>query len=262
MMAEKGFTNAEVDAHGDAGGRRPEAGERHVQRQRRAEDQDPRASSSSATRRSATARCRSKMKENKPKGILSFITGGGTYKEAKFEADADLRRRTTTERGLRAAPGSASPSSRCSRTPRTARRAGSSCAFRSPRAALPRRRVRRSTATPSSGARPCGRCSRSKPGEWYSRKKRPTTACSKAQEIYGGGGYMEFTGVPRPQAERRPGREAQLTRWCPRRCARRRSRPGQQPSADRRRHDADRRKGSSTSSTASPSSATRRRATT
>jgi outer membrane protein insertion porin family len=29
-----------------------------------------------------------KMKENKPKGILSFITGGGTYKEAMFEEDA------------------------------------------------------------------------------------------------------------------------------------------------------------------------------
>ena len=30
-----------------------------------------------------------KLKENKPKGILSFITGGGTYKEAKFEEDAE-----------------------------------------------------------------------------------------------------------------------------------------------------------------------------
>ena len=30
-----------------------------------------------------------KLKENKPKGILSFITGGGTYKETEFEADAD-----------------------------------------------------------------------------------------------------------------------------------------------------------------------------
>jgi outer membrane protein insertion porin family len=30
-----------------------------------------------------------KMKENKSKGFLSFITGGGTYKEEKFEEDAD-----------------------------------------------------------------------------------------------------------------------------------------------------------------------------
>ena len=29
-----------------------------------------------------------KMKENKPKGLLSFITGGGTYKESMFEEDA------------------------------------------------------------------------------------------------------------------------------------------------------------------------------
>ena len=30
-----------------------------------------------------------KLKENKPKGILSFITGSGTYKETAFEEDAD-----------------------------------------------------------------------------------------------------------------------------------------------------------------------------
>ena len=30
------------------------------------------------------------MKENKSKGWLSFITGGGTFKEDKFEEDADL----------------------------------------------------------------------------------------------------------------------------------------------------------------------------
>jgi outer membrane protein insertion porin family len=28
-----------------------------------------------------------KMKENKPKGMLGFITGGGTYQEAKLEED-------------------------------------------------------------------------------------------------------------------------------------------------------------------------------
>ncbi|MGH9331614.1 MAG: POTRA domain-containing protein, partial [Vicinamibacterales bacterium] len=33
---------------------------------------------------------RRKLKENKPRGLLGFITGGGTYQEAKFEADADL----------------------------------------------------------------------------------------------------------------------------------------------------------------------------
>ena len=30
-----------------------------------------------------------KMKENKERGFLSFITGGGTYQEAKFEEDAE-----------------------------------------------------------------------------------------------------------------------------------------------------------------------------
>jgi hypothetical protein len=41
MMAEKGFTNALV-SHGYAGRRRTQAGERHVQRHRRPQDQDPR----------------------------------------------------------------------------------------------------------------------------------------------------------------------------------------------------------------------------
>ena len=31
-----------------------------------------------------------KLKENKPKTMLSFILGGGTYQENKYEADADL----------------------------------------------------------------------------------------------------------------------------------------------------------------------------
>ena len=34
---------------------------------------------------------RKQMKENKGRGMFSFITGGGTYKEDKFEDDADQR---------------------------------------------------------------------------------------------------------------------------------------------------------------------------
>ena len=30
-----------------------------------------------------------KLKENKPKGIISFITGSGTYKESEYEADVE-----------------------------------------------------------------------------------------------------------------------------------------------------------------------------
>ena len=76
-------------AQGDAGGRRTEAGERHVQRQRRARRSRFARSTSSATRAISDGTLQRKLKENKPKGILSFITGGGTYKEAEFEADAD-----------------------------------------------------------------------------------------------------------------------------------------------------------------------------
>ena len=33
---------------------------------------------------------RKKLKENKPKTLLSMFTGGGTYQETKYEMDADL----------------------------------------------------------------------------------------------------------------------------------------------------------------------------
>ena len=57
MMAEKGFTNAEVEPQGHAGRRRPEAGERDLQRRAKGRRSGSATSTSSATRRSATARC-------------------------------------------------------------------------------------------------------------------------------------------------------------------------------------------------------------
>ena len=56
MLREKGFQFANVthEIKDDPG--RPEAGAPHLQHGRRAEGQDPEASTSSATRRSATAR--------------------------------------------------------------------------------------------------------------------------------------------------------------------------------------------------------------
>ena len=65
MMQEKGFQFAEVTPRDQGDARRPEAGAPHLQHGRRAEGQDPARSSSPATRRSATARCKQQMKENK-----------------------------------------------------------------------------------------------------------------------------------------------------------------------------------------------------
>ena len=88
FMAEKGFTNAEV-THTIT----PVAGGPKLVNVTFKVSEGPRSRSarsiSSATRRSATARLQRKLKENKPKGIISFITGSGTYKEAEYEADVE-----------------------------------------------------------------------------------------------------------------------------------------------------------------------------
>ena len=52
-----------------------------------------------------------------------------------------------------------------------------------------------SPATRSSRPKPCGRCSSSKTGECYS-EKQIRKGLEKAREVYGAGGYFEFTGYP------------------------------------------------------------------
>ncbi len=77
----------------------------------------------------------------------------------------------------------------------TARRASCSCASRSPRAAATASASSPSTATRSSSPRACGRSSSSKKGEYYS-EKNIRKGLEKAREVYGTGGYFEFTGFP------------------------------------------------------------------
>jgi outer membrane protein insertion porin family len=87
LMAEKGFTNAEVNHKVTpvAGGPKLvnvtfTVGEGPKIKIRDVDFVGNQAISDDALQK--------KMKENKPKGILSFITGGGTYKEAMYEEDA------------------------------------------------------------------------------------------------------------------------------------------------------------------------------
>ena len=116
----------------------------------------------------------------------------------------------------------------------TRRRAGSSCGFRSPKGSATRSAASTSPATRSSRPTACKPLFKLKPGDYYS-EKRIRKGFEKAQEIYGAGGYFEFTGFPGLQVPRRsqPDRAAtRRRRWR----RRRRSRDG---AADRRRHDAD-----------------------
>ena len=126
------------------------------------------------------------MKENKPKGILSFITGGGTYKEAEVRGRRRAGRRVLPEPGLRPRARRPARAQGRSRTPRTARRAGSQ--LRIPVTEGPRYRVgelRPSTATPSSRAEALRPLFKVETGRVVQTRRRSTTGCKKAQEIYG-----------------------------------------------------------------------------
>ena len=185
------------------------------------------------------------MKETKAHGMLSWITGNGTYKEAKFEEDAEKVVEYYRNKGYIARARRPARRSRPSRTATTRKRAGSSCDI--PVDEGPRYRVGEfdfdgNKIVKTEFLQPLFKL---KTGDWYTDKpirnglrqgarglRRPAATSSSP---------ASRTSKPRRSGrgpDRRPGR------------------------ADRRRDDADARKASSTSSTASRSPATPRRATT
>ena len=95
------------------------------------------------------------MKETKEHWLLSWITGRGTYQEAKFDEDAEKVDRVLPQQGLHHRRASASPRSRRSKTARTRKRAGCSCASRSTKGRATASASSRSTATRSSRPSSC-----------------------------------------------------------------------------------------------------------
>ena len=91
MMKEKGFQDAEVthEIKEMPGG--PKLVHLTFKIDEGPEGQDPRRSTSSATRRSPTASCAQQMKDNKQRIIWFAVmfAGRGTYQETKFDEDAD-----------------------------------------------------------------------------------------------------------------------------------------------------------------------------
>jgi outer membrane protein insertion porin family len=140
------------------------------------------------------------MKSTKEHYWLSWITGRGTYQEAKFEEDADKIVEYYRNRGyiearvgqpeIKTLEDSADKETRWIQ-------------LRVPVTEGPRYRVGEftfegNTVVKSEFLRPMFKM---KSGDWYS-EKRIRDGLKKAQEVYGGGGYMEFTGFPdlQPQA--------------------------------------------------------------
>ena len=195
------------------------------------------------------------MKNNKAQWRAGSVHhGSGTYQEDKFEEDADkvteYYREPRLHRGARRRPraedleDSKDGKTRCV-----------SCASRCTEGARYQRRhlqVRRQQGHQGRGP---AAAVQAKKGEFYN-EKLIRKGLETAREVYGTGGYFEFTGYPGPAAPRPRGSE------CARGPEAERARQGAGRVADRRRRRCGCRKASSTSSTASPSSATRRRATT
>jgi len=135
-----------------------------------------------------------KLKENKPKGIISFITGSGTYKESEYEADVERVVEYYQNHGyVRARVGQ--PELKTLENTKDGKTRW--IQLRIPVTEGPRYRIGElgfsgNSLVKSEALRPFFELEK---GEWYSRKKLEDGR-RKSQEIYGGAGYMEFTAFP------------------------------------------------------------------
>jgi outer membrane protein insertion porin family len=139
-------------------------------------------------------RLQRRLKENKPKGIISFITGSGTYKEAEYEADVDRVVEYYQNHGyVRARVGQ--PELKTLENTKDGKTRW--IALKIPVTEGPRYKIGElafagNTLVRGEQLRPLFKLEK---GEWYNRK-HIEDGRKKAQEIYGGAGYMEFTAFP------------------------------------------------------------------
>ena len=132
-----------------------------------------------------------KMKENKPKGLLGFITGGGTYKEAMFEEDAAKVVEYYQNQGY--------PQARVGNPEVKTLEDSKDGKNRWVQLRIPVTEGKRyrfgelsfegNKLVNATGLRTLYKI---EPGEWYSKKKI-NDGNKKAQEVYGSRGFMEWT---------------------------------------------------------------------
>ena len=193
MMAEKGFTNAEISHKVSTVAGGPKLvnvtftiGEGPKIKIRDVEFVGNVAKSDGTLQR--------KIKDNKPAGLFGFILRGGTYQEAKFESDADLIQSYYRNEGyvqaqvgqpeIKVLENSADGKTRWVQ-------------LRIPVTEGPRYRVGSfaldgNSVVKSDALAPLFEV---RIGDWYD-EKAVRAGLIKAREIYGAGGYMEFTGFP------------------------------------------------------------------
>jgi outer membrane protein insertion porin family len=135
-----------------------------------------------------------KMKENKGRGMFSFITGGGTYKEGKFEEDAEkVVEHYRNEGYITAQVGQ--PELKILEDSKDGKTRF--IQLRVPVTEGSRYRVgdfkfEGNTVVKEEALRPLFKL---KTGDWYEEKKI-RKGLEKAREIFGSGGYYEFVGYP------------------------------------------------------------------
>jgi outer membrane protein insertion porin family len=190
MMAEKGFTNAEVGHKVNPVSGGPKlvnvtftVGEGPKVKIRDVEFVGNEAISDGTLQK--------KMKENKPKGLFGFITGGGTYKEAMFEEDAAKIVEYYQNQGY--------PKARVGNPEVKTLEDSKDGKSRWIQLRIPVTEGKRyrmgdlafegNKLVNSTGLRTLYDI---EPGEWYSKKKI-NDGNKKAQEVYGSRGFMEWT---------------------------------------------------------------------
>jgi outer membrane protein insertion porin family len=193
MMAEKGFTNAVVNHSVTpvAGGPKLVNVTFNVSEGPKIKIRDVEFTGNVAK---SDGTLQKKMKENKPRGFLSFITGGGTYQETKFEEDADRILQYYLDEGYaRARVGQPELKTLEDSTDGKERWVQLVIPItEGPRYRIGAFEVDGNTVVRTEALTPLFKVER---GAWYSRKEL-AEGLRKAQEIYGAGGYMDFTGFP------------------------------------------------------------------
>jgi outer membrane protein insertion porin family len=195
MMAEKGFTNAEIGHKVTpvAGGPKLVNVTFNISEGPKLRIRDIEFIGNQAFSDRALAR---KMKENKAKNGLIFMTlfRSATYKEDRYEEDAEKVSAFYREQGyVRARVGN--PEVRTVSDEKDGKTRW--IQLRIPVTEGPRYRVgdfkfEGNTVVKNENLRPMFKM---KEGDWYS-EKQVRDGLKKAQEAYGAGGYMEFTGYP------------------------------------------------------------------
>ena len=149
MMKEKGFQSAEVTHEIKRSVRRPEARACHLQHERGTEGEDPSRGVHRQHGYRADGTLKRRMKDNREHcvPVVHHRTAASTRKRSSRKTPSASW--STTAIAATSARRWASPKSRCSATPRTRRRAGSSCASRSRKGTATRCTASTWRATPS-----------------------------------------------------------------------------------------------------------------